>query len=398
MIQRTLRISGIVAINCIIIIALLEGLLRWAVPVLPPSLQISANWVLTGQPYSDTWTPAWQQNRDHYYALRPGITDELQYGSPRVRFALTTIDLWDGGGIGFRTDPVDFEVDAVVVGDSFGFCFVERADCWVDQFAQQSGLGTVNLSQPVTGSTSHYRILRDFGAPLQPPLVIWQFFGNDFNEDYGLAVFREEIAPIAEDTADDAPTTAGWHQWLRRHSVAYAVAQTALTGEFEGFAESEADFHKPYRVTYGADDEHLLIFGSRYEQVALDMTRRDNQIGYQQSRTAFQQAQTLIADWDGRMVVVLIPTREEVYAHLTRPDLGPATLDDLRSARMAMHGLCAELDLTCYDPIDIFTARAQAGEALYHVDDMHLNAHGNAVLATALQAWLQADDVIDTGD
>lgn len=392
--QKILRVLGIIALNMLFIGILLEVLLRVAVPFLPDSLQITANWVINGTPYSEDWTPAWQESREHFYALRPDVDNELQFGSPRVSFTLSTTELWDGAGIGFRTDPVDFEVDAVVVGDSFGFCYTEREDCWVDQFAAQTGLGVVNLSMPVTGTVSHGRILQDFGAPLEPPLVIWQFFGNDFNDDYGLAVFRDDIEPVADGNLAPPIERTIWDA-VRERSVLVSIVETMITGQFVGFAETETIFNKPYQVTYG---ENQLIFGSLYEQAAMDMSREANQIGYEMSREAFIAAQDLIQTWGGEMVVVIMPTREEVYAHLTADFMGAEAMQQLTSAREAMTELCTELALICYDPYDTFVERALRNEALYHVDDMHLNPYGNAVLAQALQVWLTDDSLLQESD
>ena len=396
--MRLFKILGIVLVNILILAVLLEGSMRLLGPNLPGTPGVAARWVLTGQPFDQTWTPAWQENRDHYYALRPGIEDALQYGSPSVSFRLSTIELWEGGGIGFRTNLVDFFVDTVVVGDSFGFCFTERADCWVDQLAQQAGLGIVNLSQPVTGTRSHQRILADFGAPLQPPLVLWQFFGNDFYDDYGLALFREEIeaAPesaVAPATQDNSPLG-----WLRRNSVAFAVLESATTGQFVGVPEADLLFVKPYGVRYGPDEQYLLQFGGAYEQQALDMEREINQIGLAYSRDAFREAQALVSGWDGELAVILIPTREEVYRHLTSPIMGEEAVQRLQSAREAMLALCEELGLRCFDAYEAFEPRALAGEALYYSDDMHLNPQGNAVLAEALQAWLDAEGLVNRSD
>lgn len=369
-----------------VIIALaLEILLRLLAPILPGAVGVVARWISRGQPYTQEWTPAWIQNRDHAYVLRPGLEDVLQYGSPSVSFRLSTIELWDGGGIGFRTQPINFFVDAVVVGDSFGLCFTDQSDCWVDQLAARMNKGIVNLSQPVTGTTSHLRILRDFGAPLRPPLVIWQFFGNDFNDDYGLALFRGEI------TAVDDPTTLVEAEppsplvWLARHSALVGVLETILRGYWSGIPDGERLFAKPYSVRYG---DHILRFGGLYEQQALDMRRPENQLGLALSKQAFLEAQALVSSWDGRMVVVIIPTREEVYNHLTEPIMGADGIARLASAREAILEICAEQTLLCYDPLPIFRQRALANEALYYGDDMHLNPHGNAVLATALADWL----------
>lgn len=376
--KKLAQIIAIILINIFIIAILLEILLRVFAPSLPGSVGVAARWVTTGQPYQEEWTQAWQQNIDHYWSLRPGINDELQYGSPTVSFNLTTVELWDNSGIGFRTDPVDFFVDAVVVGDSFGMCFTERADCWVEQFASQSAMGVVNLSQPVTGSRSHLRILQDFAVPLlegnPEPLVIWQFFGNDFNDDYGLAVFRDELEAPESDSSQDTE--------VRQWSALLAVTQTLFTGQFVGVPDSEALFVKPYRVTYG--DGNVLQFGGEYEQNALDMSRDINQIGYDYSVEAFTEAQSIVDSMNGEFVIVIIPTREEVYRDITAPIMGEESVNRLQSARDAMLSLCDELSLTCFDAYDIFVEHASNGEALYFSDDMHLNPYGNQILAEAL--------------
>lgn len=382
MLKKLANLSAIILINLLIVAILLEILLRVFAPSLPGTVGIAARYVTTGQPYQQEWTPAWEQNRAHYWVLRPGIDDALQYGSPSVSFRMSTTALWEGS-IGFRTDPVDYFVDAVVVGDSFGMCFTERADCWVDQLAAQSNLGIVNLSQPVTGTTSHYRILRDYGVPLletnSQPLVIWQFFGNDFNDDYGLAVFSDEIEPLE-------PENTGATEASPPPSALYAVLQTLLTGNIVGVPDSEALFVKPYRALVG---DELLRFGGAYELQALDMSRDLNQIGLDYSREAFLSAQQIVDDMNGNLLVVIIPTREEVYRESTAPIMGEDAVATLQSARDTMLALCDDLALTCFDAYDTLRAAAQESDTLlYYSDDMHLNAAGNAILADALANYL----------
>ena len=381
--KKLTQIIGIILINVLIIAILLEILLRVFAPNLPGSVGVAARWVTTGQPYQEEWTQAWEQSIEHYWTLRPGIDNALQYGSPTVSFNMSTIELWENSGIGFRTDPVDYFVDAVVLGDSFAMCFTERQDCWVEQFANQSNYGVVNLGQPVTGTRSHLRILQDFGVFLladnPEPLVIWQFFGNDFNDDYGLAVFRDEIEPLESESAQDTE--------VRQWSALIAVAQTLFTGQFVGVPDSEALFVKPYRATYG--DGNVLQFGGEYELNALDMSRELNQIGYDYSVEAFREAKSIVEDMNGELLIVIIPTREEVYRDITIPIMGEESVDRLQSARDAMLALCEELSLNCFDAYDVFVDHANNGEALYFSDDMHLNPYGNQILAEALATYLQ---------
>jgi hypothetical protein len=372
-------------------VVLLESGLRLIGGSLSGQIGTTVRTITTGQPYAETWTPAWRENRDHYYALRPNIQNQLQYGTPSVSFRLTTSKLWDDGlppdeGIGFRNRPVDYQVDAVVVGDSFGFCYTEESDCWVNRLTSSTGMGIVNLSQPVTGTLSHAKMLKDFGEPLKPPLVIWQFFGNDFNDDYGLLQWRGDIELIPDESASGLVTNQpnnGLIDWLKRNSVLVAVMEVALTGQWSVVADGQEAFIPNFSIPYVNGE--MFQFGKNYERMALDMSRPANQFGLEQSREAFAESKTLVESWNGRLVVVIIPTREEVYEHLTEDEMGKAELDKHRSARLAMLELCETLELTCIDPLPQFKERALNGEALYYADDMHLNPEGNAALAEILE-------------
>ena len=76
--------------------------------------------------------------------------------------------------VGFRTKVINNgRWDAVVVGDSFGFCHhVEIEDCWVTRVVDGTGLKLANLSVPGTGSASHSRYLETYGRRLNPRYVI----------------------------------------------------------------------------------------------------------------------------------------------------------------------------------------------------------------------------------
>ena len=114
------------------------------------------------------------------------------------------------------------------------------------------------------------------------------------------------------------------------------------------------------------------------------MSRAVNQAGYEISRAAFKSAQELVSSWGGQLAVLLVPTREEVYESFTAAALGD-DLDAIRSARLAMLDLCADLQLVCYDALADLQERAATSELLYYADDLHLNPLGNRVLAELLR-------------
>lgn len=385
----------IVVVWLVAVAILLELGLRLFVAALPPRLQEATHIVMHGVPFPEPWDRAWTRNPDHYFILKPGLVDALQFGSPKVRFRVSTIELWDGGGIGFRTRPVDYFVDAVVVGDSFGFCFTERADCWVAHLERDTGLGFVNLSQPGTGSHSHLLILQDFAEPLRPPLVIWQFFGNDFNDDYGLFSASGKLAPLEdEEKAEDQDLegTIGARSWLRGRSALYAVLESILSSGRRFSDRAAAQFDDRYSATLPSGEQ--LRFGQAYEARALDMSRPVNRAGYEISRAAITDAQALVASWGGQLVIALVPTREEVYEALTAAALGD-DLVKMGSARLAMLALCAERQLVCYDSLADLQKRAANSELLYYGDDLHLNPLGNRVFAELLRDWLAAGGLLD---
>lgn len=395
---KHLKWLWIVLIWIALIAGLLEISLRAFPNILPERLQELAYTIMNGTPFEHEWTTAWVRNREHYFIVLPGLENSLQYGSPSVAFHVTTRELWEGGGIGFRNRPVDYFVDAVVIGDSFTFCMTEIEDCWVTHLEQNTRMGLVNLGQPATGTRSHYLILDGYGKPYNPPLVIWQFFGNDFNDDYGLLTYREEIPTLDGDvlvaaTEEEvrAVDDSGIIGWLRTNSVAFAVAELAFTGTRGGIDPDSHQFGERYQVTL--PDGELFGFGQPYEPVAMDMERPANQAGYDSSKVEFQQALDLTASWGGEMVVVIIPTREEVYADYTADLLGD-DLDKIKSARLAMLDLCAELDMLCYDALADLQSYAEKGESLYYFDDMHLNPNGNRIFADLVQQWLNEEALL----
>ena len=167
--------------------------------------------------------------------------------------------------------------------------------------------------------------------------------------------------------------------------------EVVLTGLRGGAVPNDPQFVEQYQVTF--DNGQSLAFGQPYEPQAMDMSQRSNQVGRDASQEAFRQANELVKTWDGQLVVILIPTREEVYAQWTAEQLGD-DFDKIESARLAMLDICDELDLLCYDPLDDLRAIAQDSDLLYYYDDAHLNAYGNHVFAGLVQAWLDEQGLL----
>ncbi len=285
---------------------MLEVLLRVLFFSLPPRLQLVLEQVQM-TPFSERRLmpdPIWRPDRDYLTIARP-VTNFEQYGSADVRFNVTTEALW-GSRVAFRTrqELVDRHVDGVAVGDSFTFCFTEEKDCWVNLLGQQMNRNIINLGIVSTGSVSHQRVLQDFGMPLKPPLVIWQWWGNDANEDYGLASLRGETTIQSANPPPPAPTLTWWD----KNSAVYVLLKLFL-GPEEDF-DASLQFLDRERASKG---DIKLAFGRPYLWGAFDVSEPTNQYGWERSREAFYNSNEMVKSYGGTLLFVLIPTKEQVY-------------------------------------------------------------------------------------
>lgn len=376
------------ALQAVMIILLLEVGLRVLAGLqgLPPRLQTSARHVVGGDAPVTGIYQYLMTDISHQFALLPDLQSVRVEIGTEAHFNFSTISLWNSR-YGIRNRYVDYKVEAVFVGDSFTFCFTDGVDCWVRRFERESGLGSVNLGIPGTASVSHLNMLKQFATPLRPRLVIWQFFGNDFNEDYGFAVTRGELERHTTPYEIPVPPLLSRGvvvDTLRDTSVLFAVLDTLLGNDIAYLPDYQRLFVPPYVAEYG---EHRLLFGQGYELAVMDLDNPNNRAGIPYTRQALIEAQALIESWGGTLIVVLMPTREQAYEHVTTPPLGErmGIYDQPYSTMLA---LCEELDVLCADPLPTFKQYAVSNEHLYYTDDMHLNPRGNDVLAQFLIEWL----------
>ncbi len=387
------RISWLAAVSRLLAAAfglllgwlLLELLVRLAFPTLPYMLQAPLRYVKKAPWSGETLLPpaAWRAEDNFQMVMVPDLVDSLQFPNVNVSFHLTTKNWLDPNSVvGFRVDRPEWEprwpVDLVVVGDSFAMCFTEYADCWVPLLEQDGGLSAVNLAQGATGSISHHNIARTFGLPYEPKLVLWQWYGNDFNEDYGFVNRHRQKAAMAD------PEPGPVERWLQANSVVYWLWRT-VTASHPNLAGYEVQVD-PYYVRSG---EVELTFGRPYILQAGDMTLEKNQEGLRHTLKALDETRAFLAERGIPLAVVLMPFKEEVYADLTRPQLGDSVLQGLGQGRREMLAWCAANQVPCLDVTEGLTAAAAAGGQLFFVRDTHLSEAGNAVVADLVLAFLR---------
>lgn len=377
-----------VLMGILIPLLFIETGLRLAYGSLSPGLRIALRFVRI-TPFSDqrlSPLPIWMMDNYYQTIVKSDVQDSLQVGSINLQFWVNTYSWW-GGRVGFRTpQPETGRVEAVALGDSHTFCFVEDRDCWVNLLSAQTGLHVANFGQPVTGSLSHERLYYDFVAKPelklgQPKLVLWQFYGNDYNDDYGMAVLESTNKTAPPPTDSSVLPQSGVEKWLNENSATYAVLRAlSLAGTTNLFVD-------PYRVQTDTLD---IEFGRPYILQAFDMTQARNQEGEMLTHQAILRTRALVEQNGGKFVILIMPTKEEVYRTMTAPFLGEAALEALGVSRQRLNTFCQAQNLTCLDLTPALMEQAARGVQLFHRDDIHLNTEGNRVFADAVGRFLHA--------
>src|SRR5262249_45591906 len=144
----------------------------------------------------------------------------------------------------------------------------------------------------------------------QPKLVLWEFYGNDFNDDYGLARLEGTNRTPPPPDPETAPPDSPFKQWLREHSIVYALIGSLVgTGNDPGVEM----FVDPYRIQKDGLD---LAFGQSYIRDSFDMTQTRNQEGETLSEAAILKTRQEVEANDGKFILILFPTKEQVYRSL----------------------------------------------------------------------------------
>lgn len=374
---------------------MLELLMRVAFPLFPYTIQAALREVRRTPFTEERILPQqiWQEDIHYQFVSRSNVNNEYQFPDPRVGFYVTTKNWLDPNShVGFRVPSADWEprwpIDAVIVGDSFSFCYTEYPDCWVQRLDSEHGMSVVNLGQVATGSISHLNILTTFGLPHQPRMVIWQWYGNDFNDDYGMALMNDQISAVETPEAPQLvppspPSSSILVEWLEKNSAVYWIIKTVTTPKPDLYKYQR--FVDPYMAN---DGEIAFSYGRSYTSRASDLSAEKNQIGLELSMGKILETHELLASQDIKLVILLIPSKEEVYRRWTEPTLGNEQLDLLSQGRLEMIALCEVAKLLCLDSTPALTAAAEQQTAVYLPFDTHLNVAGNQIVTDELWQFL----------
>ncbi len=269
---------------------------------------------------------------------------------------------------GFRNARDLTHADVVAIGDSFvEGAEVPDAETVTAVMARRLQVTVANFGQSNYGPQQELAVLRRFGLPLSPRVVVWFFFGgNDLGDvdtyEWRRAHIDEFLAPPSADSRS-----------FTRNALVALARRTTPPRRTESPAASRA------AVTFtpaGGAAERLYLdaeegpWEPRQWQVAAQVLREARDI-------------TRAADAD--LLVVYIPRKLRVYTGFVEAAPGSLAhawrnnnLPDVVRAWADEHGV-GFLDATV--PL---RAAVASGRSVHLADDVHWNAAGHAVVGAAV--------------
>jgi lysophospholipase L1-like esterase len=346
----------------------LEAFLRVFPQFLPEEARLRLHWSGVGEGKDVHEQPLTVADPYLGFRYRPDLTGRLRRGD--LDFSFTTDQK------GFRNDsPSPEAADIVVVGDSMAFGYGVADDAtWTHLVATQPGSYTIGNFGLIGGAPQQYlRILETEALQLNPKLVLFMLFpGNDLND---ARVFQEWLEADTDITypewrsAGGAP--GGWNLLRRLSDGSYLMAfQRALRSRL-------ALRWAGATITFG-DDQRLQLAPAVYANDA-QMADPEHQV-FRLVMATIEEAQRLSQRRGSHFLVLLMPTKEEIYLPLIDKP-APALIEKFRPALEAQH--TPYIDLTPY-----FQARARAADPLFFEVDGHPNADGYRLIADVVLDYL----------
>jgi hypothetical protein len=170
------------------------------------------------------------------------------------------------------------KIDIIAVGDSFTTCHgVKPEETWTNRLASLTGLSVYNLGRGKSGLHEYLQILKKFGLPKSPQIVIMNVYeGNDLRDAAMFYYYRLNHAPQAAATlmpeqADPSP--ALWQQYSYTYNLAAAFMKYQAANSASGGLPERSD---PFLFPISDVPEHYLAginqINFKYQLVFSDRT------------------------------------------------------------------------------------------------------------------------------
>jgi len=358
------RYAGLwlVPLSVLVALMLAEGVLRQFPRLMPEEAQLRLMWRQQATATSIG---------DSYLGYVYPAHVQVDFGTGPARFSVAADEH------GFRNaSPWPERARIVVVGDSLTYGWgVTAEESWTALLDKQLGESRlITLGLPGAVPQQYTRYFEQYGVGLLPEIVIYGIFsGNDFQESVKFERWLAEGAPgnyaVWNYFEGNIPSrAAGWleHGYL-------PILAKYLSKNFRNlYASTTLEF---------ADGERLQLAPSILKS-AIKESRTGSE-GLQNVMRATLEARKLAQMAGSQFVVLLFPTKEEIYLPLQGTDF-PSLFAPLMSELQAA-------EIPYIDLSQRYAELAAENIRLYFEIDTHPNAYGNQITANVVEEFLRSD-------
>jgi len=329
-------------------------------------------------------------------AIKPMYWLDLQHISrqeneadPELGFRRKPLISWRGGGTeteapyeyrtdenGFRNAPGIQKAEIVFIGDSYTEAAqVDESETFVQRVGSGAKTRVVNLGRGAYGPQQELIVLRRYGLPYEPKIVIWQLFeGNDLADAQEFAIWRENPDRVIRGLTGRYLQNSFFHPFF------------ALTIRSKNKVAAYFD--------HGDGRETLRTL--RYRWMPNQTLERDR--GYAITTSVLEKGYALCEERGIRLIVLFIPTQVRVNGHRLRFEskadrerfYPEPTGGDLKNDfGTRLHEFCRQLGCELIDVYPTFEEQALKGTTgLYIPEDEHLDRVGHRLIADLILSRL----------
>lgn len=237
----------------------------------------------------------------------------------------------DSGGHdswGFRNNTVPKKVDILAIGDSQTYGVMAPANkSWPAALAKLTNKNVYNLSLGGYGPVQYLHLLKTKSKILSPKLVIvGVYLGNDFIDSYRQVYsndywrdFRLNKFKLEENNTIIVNEGKSIRQWLAYNSVIYRMITNSFIGDIIRLREAKSlkPINSNFFVNLGTPDIDIG-FTPAARLTGLDLNDMKVQEGLRISLAALNEINSYTKKNEMELLVVIIPTKENVYAEVTK--------------------------------------------------------------------------------
>ncbi len=305
-------------------------------------------------------------------------------GDPRHRASRNEIFQTDERG--FRNSPnaLSSPVKLVIVGDSFGMGLGSSQDETWASLLEKEGRPLYNLSMPATcpmhGAARLSLTIKSLHLSEGATIVVPLYIGNDL----------EECAEAAEQNISGR-RVSGWRSLriaLQDYRSRSPLRQLGMRLIYRWvFADPVVS------VSELPDGKQMLFYKPHTQAANLSVATVEQEPNFQRLTSSLKSIHALASENRASTLVVIIPTKEEIYGWILREEPLENDLSQSSGLARAVQSFCDSEKIPWIDLRPALAEEAKTiwekGELLWWTDDSHWNSQGHQTAARLISQALE---------